>query len=77
MIEAFNIFKGSSSGLCSRLKAFAVNAFPFAREWREALHGSMIRAVAWTTHTDLNTVLLQNRLIALSGIRTATIRMMH
>ena len=74
--ETLDVIKSGVSGLCSRLKALAINAFPF-EAMKETLHGRVIIAIACPTPTHLNALPLQDRLIAFSGRGTPPIKMMH
>lgn len=76
IVKGFDVVKGAVPGLCSCLKGLSINAFPF-EAMKETFHRGIIVTVSSSTHAAYQAFLLQKRLVALTGVRTATIGVME
>lgn len=75
IVEAFDEFKGNASRLRSCLEIFAIKAFSL-ETMKKAFHDRIIITISSAAHARFDTFVLQKRLIALTRVRTSTIRVM-
>jgi hypothetical protein len=76
IIETFDVIKGGAPSLRSCLKRLAINTFTF-ETMKEAFHCRIIITVSSAAHACLHAFSLQECLIALARVGTATIGMME
>ena len=76
IIKGFQVIKGDASGLCACLKGLTINAFAFETV-EKALHSRIIVTIRRPTHAHDHRFLSQKRLIAVTGVGTATVRMVQ
>jgi hypothetical protein len=76
VIKALHKFKDRLPGLCTRLEANEVNAFPLERS-EERLGDGVIPTVAFAAHADRDAHFCKQRLIRMAGVLASSIGVMH